>query len=111
MTVPFERLGAGQVGRWAYQVIGSNGPVPNPRRIRYLAEPPSASPAGLPLMPGGLPGSSAFAAYAQLASLGLQVVDLGLSAAILVQVRKQARQLQQLQTDVRGLRDDSIEIL
>ena len=36
MTVPFEQIGPGQVGRYAYQVIGKDGPIFNPSNISYL---------------------------------------------------------------------------
>ncbi|WP_251963844.1 hypothetical protein [Salinibacter ruber] len=36
MTVPFEDLGPGQKGRLTYQVMGDGGPIPNPKKIRYL---------------------------------------------------------------------------
>lgn len=32
----FIRLGPGQVGRLAFQVIGANGPIPNPKKIKYI---------------------------------------------------------------------------
>lgn len=36
MTVPFETLGNGQVGRLVFQVLGKDGPIFNPSNIRYL---------------------------------------------------------------------------
>ena len=36
-TVPFDQLGPGQSGRLAYQVLGQDGPILNPRNIRYLS--------------------------------------------------------------------------
>jgi hypothetical protein len=36
MPVPFENLGPGQVGRLVYQVIGTDGPIFNPKNIAYL---------------------------------------------------------------------------
>lgn len=36
MEVPFDSIGAGQVGRLAYQVIGRDGPIFNPNNIRYM---------------------------------------------------------------------------
>ena len=36
-TVPFDQLGPGQSGRLAYQVLGQDGPIFNPRNIRYLS--------------------------------------------------------------------------
>lgn len=46
MTVPFQQLGDGQVGRLVYQIIGKNGPIFNPSNIRYLS-PQQAQKAGI----------------------------------------------------------------
>ena len=36
MEAPFTKLGPGQSGRLVYQVMGENGPIFNPSKIRYL---------------------------------------------------------------------------
>lgn len=110
MTVPFERTGPGQVGRLVYQVIGTNGPIPNPQRIRYL--PPSATtlPGSL-AAGGGVPSASTFMAYAQMANAGISLVNLGVSIAILAEVRKQGRVLRDLQTTTKRIEADVAIIL
>ena len=104
MEVEFERLGPGQVGRWAYQVIGSNGPVPNPRGIRYMNAPPDVADVGSSTLTGpGLPGAHALASYAEFANLGLGVANLAVSAAVLQQVRAMRRKLQQVQLGIESI--------
>ena len=79
MTVPFERLGPGQVGRLAYQVIGRDGPIFNPNNIRYLD-------------PGTQMEQISSYAEAATALAGLNLVvssgAVALSAATLREVRK-----------------------
>ena len=52
-TVPFKKLGPGQSARLTVQVLGQNGPIPNPQNIRYLPpdspEIPSANPPHRPV--------------------------------------------------------------
>lgn len=82
MQVPFEKIGPGQSGRLVYQVIGVNGPVFNPDRIRYL--PPDQAP-NFENQPLNLPSTfTAFAAVNLAASMG----NLALSAAVLRQVQQ-----------------------
>jgi hypothetical protein len=89
ITVPFEQLGAGQVGRLAYQVIGRDGPVFNPQNIRYLRPqdaltgPPPASPFEL---------ATAISGINLLVSAG----TLALSAQVLQEVRRISRQLERI---------------
>ena len=44
-TVPFDKLGTGQSGRLAYQVLGQDGPIMNPQNIRYLSPDSAELPA------------------------------------------------------------------
>lgn len=110
MSVPFERLGPGQVGRLVYQVIGSNGPISNPDRIRYLAAPPDGSSSSLlsPMAPSSL---GAFAGYAQMANLGISVANLGVSIATLVEVRKMSKAVREIQAGVRTLNESMQEVV
>ena len=84
MTVAFEQLGPGQVGRLAYQVIGKDGPIFNPRNIQYL--PPSQ---------GSLPQASEAELLTGLAGIGLAVSvgNLALSAATLREVHRLQEQV------------------
>lgn len=93
MTVPFDQLGDGQVGRMVYQVIGKDGPVFNPDNIKYLA-PDEAQRAGL-VAP---PGTDLAGLAAGMAGLNLMVSmgTLGLSAATLDEVKKISRKLDQV---------------
>lgn len=85
MTVPFDRIGPGQIGRYVYQVIGKDGPIYNPSNIRYLG--PSESP--------GTPIFSPLSALTGLAGLNLaaSVGNLAVSAILLHEVRQVERQL------------------
>ncbi len=75
MTVPFEKLGPGQSGRWAYQVLGKNGPIFNPSGIRYLGV--DEAPRGnLPVAPN----ARAMTALSAL-NLGVATANLVVSAA------------------------------
>lgn len=80
MSVPFEQLGPGQVGRLVYQVIGQDGPILNPKNIRYLA--PAS---GNSFVPAGLPDVGVAVAGA---SLAVGVGNLVLTAVVLNEVRK-----------------------
>lgn len=82
MQVPFEKIGPGQSGRLVYQVMGENGPVFNPDRIRYL--PPDQAPDfGDEVL--NLP--SAFTSLAAV-NLAASVGAVALSAAVLRQVQQ-----------------------
>lgn len=85
MTVPFEQIGPGQVGRYAYQVIGKDGPIFNPSNISYLRPEDVSTPAVFD--PHG--------ALAGLAGLNLaaSVGTLAVSSAVLAEVRQMRRQL------------------
>jgi len=101
--VPFQKVGPGQSMRLVYQVLGSNGPISNPRGIRYMA-PDGTSNEGMDL-PVGSPlaaiDAAAFAGAAQLANLGLAVANVAISAATLVEVKKQTRMMREMQVLVR----------
>lgn len=76
MTVPFESIGPGQSMRLAYQVIGEDGPIFNPQRIRYIA--PDSSEVG-----ELVPSASGFDSLTALAGVNLAVGlgNLALAAA------------------------------
>ena len=76
-TVPFDQLGPGQSGRLAYQVLGQNGPIPNPQNIRYL--PPDSSEIPSNPMVAGESGLSAGLAGANLIG---SILNLGVSVYI-----------------------------
>jgi hypothetical protein len=80
----FESLGPGQVGRWVYQVIGKNGPVPNPQNIRYLQSDPTAEAAT---------GVQATALGSSGLTLMASVGSLAVAATTLHEVRKVREQL------------------
>lgn len=86
MTVQFDKIGPGQVGRFVYQVIGRNGPIFNPQNIRYLApDDPS-----LPALPTAPPGTGVSELAAGLAGVNL-LLSLGsvvLSAMTLQKVKE-----------------------
>ena len=82
MQVPFEKIGPGQAGRLVYQVMGENGPVFNPDRIRYLS--PDQAP-DIGDQPLNL--SSAFTSLAAV-NLAASVGAVALSAAVLRQVQQ-----------------------
>lgn len=94
MDVNFDRLGPGQVGRLVYQVIGSNGPVSNPARIRYL--PPGDAPPSSDMAMSDLAGTSLWAGAAQAVDLGLGLANLGVSMAILAEVNELGRKVDEL---------------
>ena len=71
-TVPFDKLGPGQSGRLAYQVLGQDGPIFNPQNIRYLS-PDSVE------IPATSMGASGLSAGLAGASLIGSVLNLGVS--------------------------------
>lgn len=99
----FTRVGPGQSIRLVYQVMGQNGPIPNPTNIRYI---PAGTTDAARAIGMDLPPLSALTAYAQLANVGLGLVNVGLSTAILVEARKQTKMLRELQADVKHVRAD-----
>lgn len=108
LQAPFTRVGPGQSMRLAYQVMGKNGPISNPRGIRFIpVEGMAADTVAAPAaggLPASLPDASALMGLAQLANLGVGVANLGVSAAILVEVRKQSRMLRELQAGMTEVR-------
>ncbi len=73
MSVPFDTLGPGQVGRAVYQVMGTDGPISNPSRIRFL--PLSEAPADAEALSSPLHSAVALGGMNLLASMG--AVSLG----------------------------------
>lgn len=89
MQVPFDKIGPGQSGRFVYQVMGEDGPIFNPTRIRYLS--PDQVP-GAGNQPVGLP--SAFTSLAAL-NLAASVGAVTVSAMVLKQVHQLHRKMDQ----------------
>jgi len=83
LEVPFEQLGAGQKGRLAFQVIGRDGPIYNPKNIRYMSPGPGVAKGGQ----AGL--GTALAGFNLLATAGVLVV----SHQVLQDVRRLSEQL------------------
>jgi len=84
VEVPFDPVGPGQVGRWAYQVIGRDGPIPNPAGIRYMAE----APPGLGEPANGLGGLVSATGVLGIANVALGAVNLGVSLKTLQVVKE-----------------------
>ncbi|MGY1640845.1 hypothetical protein ACI782_06880 [Geodermatophilus sp. SYSU D00703] len=108
MEAPYTSTGPGQSVRLVYQVMGSNGPIPNPQKIRYIpAGSADVTGLGLPtptcLRPS-VSDASAVMGAVQLANLGVSVVDLAISAAVLVEVKKQTRILREMQVGLQEVR-------
>lgn len=82
MTVPFEELGPGQKGRLAYQVMGDGGPIPNPKKIRYLPPdevlPRDINPVGAPMLGGALAATQVL----------MQAVDTGVGIHNAIKLRQ-----------------------
>ncbi len=75
-TVPFEKLGPGQSGRLAYQVMGQDGPIFNPQNIRYL------SPEAAGMQVGSTAGTAGLQTGLAGANLVCSVLNLAVSAYI-----------------------------
>lgn len=102
MTVPFDQLGPGQVGRLAYQVIGKDGPIFNPSNISYL--PPRDLPSPVFTSP-----TAALAGMAGL-NLAASVGTLGISGVVLSEVRKVHRELASLDRQIDELAVNLAEV-
>ncbi len=116
MEVPFTRIGPGQLVRLVYQVIGADGPIPNPRKIRFMALGSDAAEGlDLPSPTGCLPPLPADASAAmgavQLSNLGIGVVNLAISSAVLVEVKQQTRILRELQVGLSEVRAGVTDVL
>ncbi len=94
-TVPFDKLGPGQSGRLAYQVLGQDGPIMNPQNIRYL-------PADSGELPANAMNTSASGLTAGLAGANLicSFLTLGVSVYIARQVAGLHRKMDRLQETV-----------
>ena len=87
MSVPFEQIGPGQVGRHVFQVIGKDGPIFNPSNIAYLRPEEASSPIFDP--------HGALAGIAGL-NLAASVGACALSATVLHEVRQMQSQLAEI---------------
>jgi len=97
MTVPFERLGPGQSGRLVYQVMGKNGPIFNPRNIKYL--PPNSVESSIN---NPLDYSSA--------ALGLSCINLLVSTGTLVLSGYTLASVRRIEKEVYDIKSDIGEI-
>ncbi|MYC16933.1 MAG: hypothetical protein F4Y39_24680 [Gemmatimonadetes bacterium] len=91
-TVPFDKLGPGQSGRFAYQVLGQNGPIFNPQNIRYL---PLDSPE-IPVNAMGI-GTSGLSAGLAGANLIASILNLGVSVYIAHRINSLHKKMDYLQ--------------
>ncbi len=94
-TEPFDQLGAGQVGRLVYQIIGKNGPIFNPRNIRYLS-PIDAEKQGLIQHPSTTTDLGGLAAGIAGVNLIASMANVALSAAILKEVKRISSRLDEV---------------
>lgn len=108
MSVPFDSLGPGQVGRLVYQVIGQNGPISNPSNIRYLS-PDQMGTASI--AQSGVPGLDMALAAGQIATLGLGLANLGMSVAIMNKLGKMDERLKTIESGVARLEQKTDLIL
>jgi hypothetical protein len=106
MSIPFEEIGPGQKGRHVYQVMGDGGPVPNPKKIRYLppGDAPSPSPDSIPVGPAGLGGALA------ISGLFLQAAELGVEIHNAVKLREIESHLQEVLPRLRRI-EQSLEVI
>jgi hypothetical protein len=105
METPFDKIGPGQVGRLAYQVLGKNGPVFNPNNIRYL--PPDAANNQIDgLAPSVLPTGDQSVVATGLAGINLLVSSgtLALSAATYNECRKILKEVNQIALDIQEVK-------
>jgi hypothetical protein len=106
--VPFDSLGPGQSGRLVYQVLGKDGPIPNPSNIRYLA-PDSPEAAGLLSGPLGPAGSQAvglgLAGASLMCSVGTLAVSLHTSKRI-AELHDKTNALLDLAADIKDTVDE-----
>jgi hypothetical protein len=114
MTVEFNPIGPGQSVRLAYQVMGSNGPVNNPSRIRYLAPTdPLAQAAGLAGSVGGgvPPGLLLWSSASQFATPCLSPINLGVTLQTLSDVRQLRQEVEVVQRQIVRVQEtaDNIE--
>ena len=101
--VPFFKIGPGQSARFAYQVMGRNGPILNPAGIGYF---PAGEPGDV-LAPIDLPG---LAAGLGAVNLLVSVGTLALSAATYAEVKRIAAQVSAVRSDIAELRTIADEI-
>ena len=105
MESPFDRLGPGQVGRWAYQVLGKDGPIFNPSNIRYL--PSNYAEAALQgAEPSPLSGINPATLATGLSGVNLLVSTgtLALSAATYAECKKILQVVNQISIDVKEMK-------
>jgi hypothetical protein len=98
MSVTFDKLGPGQSGRLVYQVLGRDGPIANPKGIRYL--PPDNAPAPQVVVADG-PSAAAGVAGLRLAA---SLEALSLSRATERTVRELYAGLNRIQVDLADAR-------
>ena len=95
MEVPFDALGPGQSGRLVYQVMGDNGPIYNPKMIRFMNPDSSELPAN-----SIVTGPSALQAGLAGAGLVTSVMNLAISAYIASGVAELRRTMDRIETKI-----------
>jgi hypothetical protein len=99
--VPFEPIGKKQVGRLVYQVIGKDGPVFNPKNIRYLCPGDSGYPTNLPsLNPAQGVNLSNLTGVLSGLNLVASFANIALSCLILHKISKLERQIEQAKQQI-----------
>jgi len=104
MTVPFEQIGDAQVGRIVLQVIGKDGPVFNPRNIRYLGPGDPGFPS-LPSKTHLMPNLVGLAAGLAGVNLMVSIGNLALSAIILKEVKSLSKKMDEAHNKILGKLD------
>jgi len=104
MTVPFEQIGDAQVGRLVFQVIGKDGPVFNPRNIRFMGP----GDPGFPSLPSTIhlmPNLVGLAAGLTGINLMVSIGNLALSAIILKEVKSLSKKMDEAHNKILGKLD------
>jgi hypothetical protein len=95
-VVPFEKIGPGQSIRLTWQVMGKNGPIPNPAGIRYL-----------PADEGVAFGGTQNLLYASTAMAGLNLIasvtNIVIAAQTLQELRRVSKRVDEVVTGQRRI--------
>ena len=97
MDVPYQNVGPGQKIRLAYQVIGRDGPIPNPQNIRYIS-PDEFSPSSEP--GGWVSGPQALNGALMLTKVFLEATNVAAGVLNTIQLNEVNRKLSQLSVQI-----------